>query len=44
MAGQNPATLVASSEGKEGEEQEELASYLVVCSVWVGTAGGSSPA
>ena len=33
MAGQNPATLVAGSEGKEGEEQEELASYLVVCSV-----------
>ena len=27
-----------------GEEIEEVASYLMVCSVRVGTAGGGSPA
>ena len=44
LAGRIPAAPVAGGEGGVGEEIEEVASYLVVCSVRVGTAGGGSPA
>ena len=44
LAGRIPAAPVAGGEGEVGEEIEEVASYLMVCSVRVGTAGGGLPA
>ena len=44
MADRIPAAPVAGGEWEVGEEIEEVASYLVVCSVRVGTAGGGSSA
>ena len=43
LAGRIPARGLAGGYGEVGEEIEEVASYLMACSVRVGTAGGGSP-